>query len=206
MMSSVRFFHSITIPVPHDHIYRRLGKKSGMVWSEGMRHDEVEADIASACSLMRLQGALKRMDVTLSGTSGIRLESGHAFESARLAAYLEGCGEVLLMAATGGRDIVESIKRGMEQGDMTRSVVFDAVASEMVDAALDWFCDMFNHELIREGKRLKKSRFSAGYGDFSLREQKTIYDLLQLSHLGVDITDYYMLIPEKTVTAVAGIR
>ncbi len=205
-MSSVRFFHSITIPVPHDHIYRRLGKRGGMVCSEGMRNDEVEADIASACSLMRLQGALKRMEVTLSGTSGVRLESGHVFESVRLAAYLQGCSEILLMAATGGRDIVESIRKGMEQGDMTRSVVFDAVASEMVDAALDWFRDMFNHELIREGKRLKKSRFSAGYGDFSLREQKAMYELLQLSHLGVDITDYYILVPEKTVTAVAGIQ
>ncbi|HQJ30972.1 MAG TPA: hypothetical protein PLG18_07540, partial [Syntrophales bacterium] len=80
-----------------------------------------------------------------------------------------------------------------------------AAASETVDAALDWITAYFRTLLRREGKTLLNSRFSAGYGDFSLENQRDMHRLLQLEQLGVAITPACVLVPEKSVTAVTGI-
>jgi len=76
----------------------------------------------------------------------------------------------------------------------------------MADNALSWIINYFNRQLSRESKQLTSKRFSAGYGDFSLENQKIIYDVLKLEQLGISLSDKYMLIPEKSVTAVVGIK
>jgi cobalamin-dependent methionine synthase I len=48
-------------------------------------------------------------------------------------------------------------------------------------------------------------RFSAGYADFNLENQKAIYDMLQMGKIGVTITPNFILLPEKSVTAISGI-
>jgi hypothetical protein len=58
----------------------------------------------------------------------------------------------------------------------------------MTDAGLDWIMDYFNQQLRREGKTLLPRRFSAGYADFNLENQKAIYDTLQMEKIGVTIT------------------
>jgi cobalamin-dependent methionine synthase I len=63
-----------------------------------------------------------------------------------------------------------------------------------------------NRMLAREGRKTTKHRYSPGYGDLSLRHQKIIFDLLDLQRLDLTITPDYILIPEKSVVAIAGIE
>ena len=88
----------------------------------------------------------------------------------------------------------------------TRGVVLDAAASEITDAALDWIAGYFDQILRRERKRLLHARYSAGYGDLLLENQRTMHRLLTLEKIGVTITESCILIPEKSVTAITGIR
>jgi cobalamin-dependent methionine synthase I len=110
------------------------------------------------------------------------------------------------MGATAGADIIEAIRADTAEDNLSRAVVFDAAASETVDAALDWIEDFITRRLRREGCQLTKSRFSCGYGDLALPNQRLFYDLLDLKRFGVELTDQYILEPEKSVTAVAGIE
>jgi cobalamin-dependent methionine synthase I len=134
------------------------------------------------------------------------LGTGAEIASRSLARFLKGCGEALLIGATSGGAVMDAIREDAGGGDMTRGVVVDAVASEMTDAALDWIAGFFNRLLTREQGRLTKGRFSAGYGDFLLENQRMIHDLLDLDRIGVTINENCILIPEKSVTAVAGIH
>jgi cobalamin-dependent methionine synthase I len=109
------------------------------------------------------------------------------------------------MCATAGSAIMEAIKEKTRQDDLAAAVVYDATASEMVDAGLDWIMDYLNQHLRREGKTLLPRRFSAGYADFNLENQKAIYETLQMKNIGVAITPEFILLPEKSVTAISGI-
>ena len=205
-MKSVVFFNSINIPVPRREIFRRLGYRKGITRVGKGQKEVIEDYIEYALSLIHLRGAGRRISIKEKSSSNIVLSNGVVFESKGLSKMIGDCEEIILMGATAGDDVIESIREDTEANQLTRGVVLDAVASEMVDASLDWIVDYFNRELRRENKRLTKSRFSAGYGDFTLENQKKIYDILEFERIGVKINENYILMPEKSVTAVAGIQ
>lgn len=202
----LQIFPSINILLPMGAIYRRLGYKRGITKVDERKKEEIERHIEYAASLVSLKGAgirvpLERVDQPL-----IVLKTGADIRSAKLARFLNGCKEALFIGATAGSVVMEAIRGDTEGGDMTRGVVIDAVASEMTDAALDWIMGFFNRLLARENARLTRGRFSAGYGDFLLENQKMMYDMLELDRIGVTINENFILMPEKSVTAIVGIH
>jgi hypothetical protein len=205
-MTPVIFFESISIPLPRKEIYRRLGFIKGVTEISSSQKEEIERFIQDALSLIHLKGAGLRMPVQEIKGAGIILAEDVTFESNQLAALLRNCREIVLMGATAGNDIMKAIEEDAAGRNVTRGIVFDATASETVDASLDWIMGYFNRTLFRENRQLLKKRYSAGYGDLLLETQKTIHRLLQLDRIGIRITDSCMLIPEKSVTAVTGIR
>jgi hypothetical protein len=205
-MTPVIFFESISIPLPRKEIYRRLGFIKGVTEISSSQKEEIERFIQDALSLIHLKGAGLRMPVQEIKGARIILAEDVTFESNQLAALLRNCREIVLMGATAGKDIMKAIEEDAAGRNVTRGIVFDATASETVDASLDWIMGYFNRTLLRENRQLLKKRYSAGYGDLLLETQNTIYRLLQLDRIGIRITDSCMLIPEKSVTAITGIR
>lgn len=199
-------FERITIEPPLGAIYRRLGYRKGLTRIRPDEATAIEDAIGQARSLITLQGAAGRLPIVSKDSRRIRLPGDRCLESDLLAALLANSQEALLMGATAGAAVIEAIRRCTETDNLTRAVLLDAAASEMVDAALDWMEAFFNRELRRENRRLTKSRFSCGYGDLALENQKLFYDLLDLKRFGVELTEKYILVPEKSVTAVAGIE
>lgn len=205
-MYAVLYFDPIVIPAPRSRIYRRLGHRRHVTRLAPQQKEESEGFIDEALSLIHLKGAVVRVSIRTEENSLIILPGDVRFESRKLAEFLGHCGEIIIMAATAGSDIMDAIQKDTAGRNVTRGVVFDATASEVVDAALDWIMAYFNRSLRRENRKLLPKRFSAGYGDFSLEHQKIIHTLLNLDRLGVAITESCMLIPEKSVTAVTGIQ
>jgi len=76
----------------------------------------------------------------------------------------------------------------------------------MTDAALDWITAVENRALRREGRTLLTARYSAGYGDLDLEHQTVFHRLLELDRLGLSLTPSRILLPEKSVTAITGLR
>ncbi len=206
MPTQVQIFPSIPIPLPMDAIYRRLGYRSGTTKIDDHKREEIERHIDYATSLISLKGAGLRVPLRDVTPHRVVFGTGAEIESDKLARFLKGCREALLIGATAGGAVMDAIRGDTERGDMTRGVVVDAVASEMTDAALDWITGFFNRLLTRENARLTKGRFSAGYGDFLLENQRIMYDMLELDRIGVKLNENCILIPEKSVTAVAGIQ
>jgi hypothetical protein len=205
-MAPVLFFESISVPVPRKNIYRRLGFVKGVTDVPASQQEEIERYIGYASSLIHLKGAGLRMPITEIKGARIILPDGAEFESRHLAKFLAKCGETVLMGATAGREIMNAIEEDANGANVTRGIVLDAAASEIVDAALDWIMDYFSQSLRRENRRLLGKRYSAGYGDLFLETQKTMYRLLQLERIGIEITESCMLVPEKSVTAITGIK
>ena len=199
-------FPTIRIPVPRKAIYARLGFRKGLTKIKPEEQEMVERYIEEASAIVALKGAATIIPILRSDDAQTVLDSGHILSSRALSRMLFRCTHVLMMGATSGPGIMGAISSASDTHDLTRAVVLDATASEMTDAALTWIVNYIDHELRRKAQGLTRKRFSAGYGDFSLENQKAIYDLLRLGSIGVSIMDTCILIPEKSVTAIAGIR
>lgn len=205
MLNSVTILEKIILDPPTSKIYSRLGFSKKITSLSPSQKKETDRYIEEAEALISLRGAYLRLPIQENDGRMIRLSEGLSFGSAKLARFLGGCEEAALMGATAGSSIMEAIRSKTSEDNLTAAVVYDATASEMTDATLDWIMAYINQALRREGKRLLTRRFSAGYGDFALTHQKEIYTQLQLEKIGVSLTSSFLLVPEKSVTAIGGI-
>lgn len=204
-MDSVIIFEKITIDPPCNKIYQRLGFKKKTTELTAWQKKETDSTIEEALSLINLKGTMLKAAIQENNGENVFLSDNLAFASKKLAGFLRGCGEVLLMGATAGSAIMNAITDKTANDNLSAAVVYDATASEMVDAAFDWIMDYFNQQIRREGKKLLPRRFSAGYADFQLANQQAIYKKLQMGEIGVTINSSSILQPEKSVTALSGI-
>lgn len=201
----VRIFDPLVISPPREAIFKRLGYRAGMTRVSRRTEETTDTHIDEALSLIRLRGAVRRMPIAEMRADAVVLAGDTVFASRKLAAFLGGCTEIFLVGATAGAEIVAAIRHDTAGSNVTRGVVYDATASEMVDAALDMMTDFYRQTMRREGKTILPRRYSCGYGDFPLAAQDEIVRLLELHRLGVTVTDHHILTPEKSVTAVTGI-
>lgn len=118
--------------------------------------------------------------------------------------HLKNCNEAVLLAVTLGQQsavYLEALKRR----STLDAVVFDAAATALVEEACEYAEDEIRKKLLKEGLYLT-ARFSCGYGDFPVSEQKNILSALNAERLlGITMISDNMMLPEKSVTAVMGI-
>ena len=204
-MHVLRDFPNIRVSIPARKIFKRLGYIKNTTLLDQASQDDLESVIAAAHDIIVLKGRALRLPITKQDKNSIELDNSLRFASRKLSRFCACCQEALLMAATCGSQIIQEIKELTQNSNQTRAVIYDAAASELVDQALNWIMELYSRELLHESKNLLTRRYSAGYGDFKLENQIYFYNLLKLDTLGVTLTDSYILIPEKTVTAFTGI-
>ena len=205
MTDSLIFPGNIFLNPPYAKIYSRLGYKRSTTQLSAAQQKETNLYIEEAVSFILLKGSILRTVINKNDGEEITLSGNVTFRSKKLSALLKDCPEAVLMGATTGIEIMDAIREKTNSDDLAAAVVYDATASEMVDAALDWIMDYLNQQLRRDGKRILPRRFSAGYADFKLENQKMIYEKLQMDKIGVAINSGFILLPEKSVTAISGI-
>lgn len=120
-------------------------------------------------------------------------------------------GEVLIYLVTIGPGIDDAVQALMRQGEMLEAYLLNGIgggAAEMVAQDLN-LC--LNDHLSRETPAAAAwQRFSPGYGDWRVSEQRKIFALLEPEQrLGVRLSEGDIMIPEKStsgIMVVAGSR
>lgn len=119
-----------------------------------------------------------------------------------IAKRLEDCREAYIFGATIGFEIEKYVGRLMSENPLLATIVDSASI-----CAIESYCDDIAKQLQSENKKLLTQRFSCGYGDFPLAQQKDFVRLLEMQkRIGVFINEHsFMLSPQKSVTAVIGV-
>ncbi len=142
---------------------------------------------------------LQRQSVSVDA-QGVTLGCGVRFNSRALARHLAGCEEVLLLGATLGSRVDAAIRR-LTLGSVAEGAAAQAVAAALIEA----YCDEVQSGLDT-GALLQRPRFSPGYGDWPLEEQRLLFGVLDCAkRIGLTLTDGLMMAPSKSVTAVIGL-
>lgn len=124
-------------------------------------------------------------------------------QSQSLGRNLRGCSNVILFGATLGTEVDRMITRA-SLTNMAGAVVLQACAAALLEEYCDECQKAMGRELGREGLYLRP-RFSPGYGDFDISFQAPLMQMLDCAKtIGLTMTDSYMMMPTKSVTAVIG--
>ncbi|MDK2800187.1 MAG: hypothetical protein PWQ70_1806 [Clostridiales bacterium] len=202
----MKYFEHIPVQAAKGMILMRLGYKKNRTVLNDEQQRVLDKGIKQGIRLCQPKGVFGRFNIVQHSQSFIELQNQQILRSKNLSLLLEKSDEVVLMASTVGKAVIEKISHEVNEGDAALGVILDAVASQTADAGLNWMMEFIYKIVRREGKKLTKHRYSPGYGDFSLENQKVIFDMLKLDRLGLKLTEKFMLIPEKSVLAIAGIE
>lgn len=204
--SQLRFFKTIPVIPDRGMILARLGYKKRTTALNPSDQQMLDGAVRLGLALCRPAGGFGRYRIREKTPDYISLENRQVLESKDLSRFLRDSEEIVFMVSTVGEEVVDRIFHEVSAGNAALGVILDAVASQTADAGLDWLMEFINKALRPEGKKLTGRRFSPGYGDLPLPYQKVIFDLLDLSRLNLKLNEEYMLIPEKSVLAVAGVE
>lgn len=204
--SNITYFNNIPREPDRKSVLVRLGHKKSVTMLDNDDRQLIDQAVKLGILLCDSKGAAGRLRIVRRESDTVVLENSLAIKSAGLAKVLSQSDEVLLMASSAGKKIVERVHHEVKHGNAALGVILDAYASQKADASLDWVEDFMYKTVRREGKKLARHRYSPGYGDLSLSLQKDIYDILSLNKLGLSLTEKYMLVPEKSVIAIAGVE
>ena len=121
-----------------------------------------------------------------------------------IAALLRGCGRVILLAATMGREADTAVRRA-QASDLGDALALDCCLSAAVESACEEFQAGMEAEAAARGEFLT-DRYSPGYGDLPLSVQRGVLEVLDAPRkIGLTVTPEGILLPRKSVTALMGI-
>ena len=182
-------------------IYRYMGYTKGASVSEKV-DSEVDEILTKVLAQSTPKVCYKRFALDFS--EGIDF-GGFCIYSKDLAVNLNGCKEAVIFAATIGLYTDMQIRKETLLSPY-RACIFQAVGAAVVEAVCDEFNGWLKEAEEKDGN-IVKPRFSPGYGDVSLDVQKDIFRALDCTKaIGITLTDSLLMIPEKSVTAIIGIR
>lgn len=123
-----------------------------------------------------------------------------SFHSKDLSKNLSGCKEAFIFAVTLGHG-VERLLSKVSRLSSADFFIYDAAGSALAESVCDVAEDMIKGDLSC------KPRFSPGYGDLPLSVQKDVLSVLNAEKLlGITLTETNLMIPQKSITAVLGVR
>ncbi len=213
------------IVIDEKEVYRYLGYNPG--WIVGMNADMaadtdtgntheladsssevireyIREAIASTEAAMIPKACYGRFPIEVKGDGGILLPYGEVV-SHDLTRNLCDCQEIFLFAATIGAEYDRLLRR-TRLTSMAKAAILQAAGA----AAVESLCDKLNDDLRKAaeaGGYKAHPRYSPGYGDYALENQKGIFAILQPSrYIGVSLMDTLIMAPEKSVTAVIGLE
>ena len=125
-------------------------------------------------------------------------------DSQALKQNLQGCGSLLVFAATVGLapDRLTARYGGLSP---TKALLFQAIGAERIES----LCEVFEQEVRAEKAAAGcgiRPRFSPGYGDFPLEAQREIFRVLDCPRqIGLSLNESLLMSPSKSVTACIGV-
>ena len=179
-----------------EEVLRYLGHRDQEI--DSALESQLERCIGAVLSTARPRLTYRILPVTDSEIDGLKM-GGNDIKS-----LLSFCNQAIIMAATLGPE-AETLLRRTEVSDMADALIMDSAQSAAIEGVCDDFESQMRLSLRKEGLYLT-DRFSPGYGDLPLEDQKKIMDALDVTkRIGLSVTPSGMMVPRKSVTCIIGI-
>lgn len=181
-------------------ILRYLGYRGGEI------SEKVEQDFTSAIELankiMAPRFVWKLCNIKDSEEGLVLEEANCVLRGQSIRKHLAGCDRAILFCVTLGSELDIEIDRLMVN-EPGKGVILNACGIAGIEKLADWLQSEIDGKLTGEHTGV---RFSPGYGDLPLETQTEVMRALACEKsVGVRLNSNYLMNPQKSVTAIAGI-
>jgi hypothetical protein len=190
--------------IERDHLIRRMGGRRRQPVSNSLsaklQNGEEALHELIDTRLFYQRKTLERVE-----KGYVLLKGGPAFKSPKLARTLSDSREVICFITTLGGGIDAQIERLMKQNRLSDAYVLDTLGSLAVENIAERFQARMDRECREEGKTVTL-RFSPGYCDWPIAEQRKLFKLFDSDLCGVELLDSCLMRPRKSISGVFGLH
>jgi len=145
----------------------------------------------------------KEVDKVSKGS--ISLKEDCLFKSPKLSKTLSNSKEIVCFLATVGTRIEKEISKLFKKNHLADAYILDAMGSAAVENLVEQFQSGISEKFNKKGKTTTL-RFSPGYCDWPVTEQKKLFNLLGSLDVDVKLNDSCLMTPSKSISGVFGIQ
>jgi hypothetical protein len=136
--------------------------------------------------------------------ANVFIEGSIVFRSRVIVRLLEQCGKVSVFVVTIGNQLEEMASRLAKDGLVLQSVMLDVIGSDAAERVVDFVQGRIGEIANAQGLCISQ-RFSPGYGDWDISQQKMLFQAMNGDSAGVHLTEGCLMIPRKSVSGIIGI-
>jgi hypothetical protein len=142
--------------------------------------------------------------LTANSKGTVCLENDIVFRSNKLSKTLQDSDESVCFVGTVGREVEREINRLLRDNSLADAYIVDALGSVAVESLVEQFQHRMDSRYRKQGKSVTL-RFSPGYCDWPVTEQKKLFRVFHRQEIDVDLLDSCLMRPRKSISGIFGV-
>lgn len=195
-------FPPLPIRIEERLVNQLLGYRKKSVAVPDKIRDAVKRELAISRELLRFKGVFGKFEVISNEPGRVKLENGYLIESGKFAGWIAGCSHLYLFAVTAGILFSERTSELLNRDEVSAAMIADAAGSAAAESCAET-ADNFIRSLEPDRKMTK--RYSPGYGDWDVADNRIFLDYLKAKEAGISVNEGGLMRPEKSVSAAIGV-
>ena len=143
-------------------------------------------------------------DIVLVTGNSVTIEYDVVFESEVISKLLEKANKVAVFVMTIGKYLEDAVAQLAQDGLVLQSAVLDSIGSDAVEKLADSVESQISEVAHNQGLTITR-RFSPGYCDWNVNQQKMVFQAMKGDCAGIRLTNGYLMIPNKSISGIIGI-
>lgn len=146
----------------------------------------------------------RKMRIDAVNDGSIHLGEGPVVKSRKLSRAMKDCTAIICFIATIGPGVEAEIKKLLDEKRLSAAYILDSMGSVAVEDIVEKFHSSMGNQL-RSKDRGVTFRFSPGYCDWPITDQKKLFSIFDSQKLGVHLNDSCLMQPRKSISGIFGL-
>lgn len=160
--------------------------------------------VDNVCHLVEPSYSYVIKGISLVQGSRVVIEGSVTFKSKVIARLLEQCEKVAVFIVTTGNRLEEIVCHLAEDRLVLQAAVLDAIGSGVTETVADFVQGRIGEVASAQGLCISR-RFSPGYCDWEVSQQKMLFRAMNGDYAGVHLTKGCLMLPQKSISGIIGI-
>jgi len=199
----VKTLENVEIEVDKDEVCRYLGYGKDQSPTSSIS-SLIDEEIEEAYDLIQPLCFYQLVDIKRVHNSWVILEDGSRITSEVLSRVLSRCQQVAIFVANIGRSLEDRVAQLMKERQILRATILDAIGSEVAEKTACYLQDKVRELAISDGSEITL-RYSPGYCDWDITQQRVLFQAMNSAPLGVNLTEECLMVPRKSVSGIIGL-
>jgi len=156
------------------------------------------------CHLIEPSYSYVIRDINSVRGSRVFIEGSVTFRSNVIARLLGQCQKVAVFVLTIGSRLGDVVRQLAKDRLMVQASVLDTIGSDAAETLAHVVQDIIGKEAAADGLGISL-RFSPGYCDWRVSQQKMVFRALSGGTAGVRLTDGCLMVPQKSISGIIGL-